>query len=200
MLQISNKPFAMGKRRMCYVHPEDPRLAIKIGNNGIDAQMQREIRFYGKLKKTSKLLGNHLPRFHGICETSLGDGMVVDLVRNYDGEIARPLGWYLALGFPIEEFESSLAEFYQEMLQQRVLFNHDLTLRSLLFRKTSAVRGKLVAVNGFDDIGGSTLQRLLPFLLKRKISNSWEAFIDGVYQSREVSLQRDKAGPHSSSD
>ncbi len=190
----------MGKLLMCYVHPDDPRLAIKIGNNGIDAQMQREIGFYAKLKKTSKLLGNHLPRFHGLCETNLGDGMVVDLVRNYDGEIARPLGWYLALGFPIEEFESSLAEFYQEMLQQCVLFNHDLTLRSLLFRKTSAVRGKLVAVNGFQEVGGSALQRLLPFLLKRTISDSWESFIDGVYQSREVSLQREKAGRHPSSE
>ncbi len=200
MLQISNKPFAMGKRRMCYVHPEDPRLAIKIGNNGIDAQMQREIRFYSKLKKTSKLLGNHLPRFHGLCATNLGEGMVVDLVRNYDGEISRPLGWYLALGFPIEEFESGLAEFYQEILQQRVLFNQDLTLRSLLFRKTSAVSGKLVAVNGFYNVGGSALQQLLPFLLKRKISNSWEAFIDGVYHSREVSLQREASTRDPASD
>ncbi len=200
MLQISNKPFAMGKRRMCYVHPEDPRLAIKIGSNGIDAQMQREIRFYRKLKKTSKLLGNHLPRFHGVCETNLGEGILVELARNYDGEIARPIGWYLALGFPIEEFESSLAEFYQEILQHRVLFNRELTIRSLLFRKTSAVRGKLVAVNGFDDVGGSVLQQLLPFMLKRKISNSWEQFIDSVYQSREVSLQREMAGRNSASE
>ena len=201
MQQISSKPFAMGKRRMCYVHPEDPRLAIKIPNNNDGRELiRREIRFYGKLRKTSKLLGNHLPRYHGACETNLGNGIVVDLVRSYDGEIARPLNWYLGLGFPIEEFEASLAELYQELLQHRVIFNQDLNIRSLLFRKTSASSGKLVAVNGFEDIGGSALQRLLPFLLKRRISRSWEELIDGVYHSREVSLQRESLGHNQAAD
>lgn len=200
MLQISKKPFAMGKRRRCYVHPEDPRLVIKIANEGETGQFDREIRFYSKLRKTSKLLGNHLPRLHEVCETNHGTGVVFDLIRNYDGEIARPLSWYLALGFPIEEFESSLAELYQELLLHRISFNRDLTIRSLLFRKTSATRGKLVMVNGFDNVGGTLLERLLPFLLKRKISRGWEEFIDSVYHSREVGLQREAMARNPSAD
>src|SRR5210317_1228067 len=101
MLKITSQPIGEGRERACYVHPDDPRLGIKIPTGKVIAQTRREIKFYRQLKKRGVLSNPHVPRYYGLCKTSIGAGIVVQLVRNYDGEIARPLNWYLAQGVPV---------------------------------------------------------------------------------------------------
>jgi hypothetical protein len=191
MLNITRKPLGMGKERMCFVHPEDPRLAIKIPISKADTQSKREIRFYRRLKKRGGVDQKHIPGFHGLCETNRGRGIVVDLVRNHDGEISRPLNWYLAQGFPIEEFEPYLEELKQSFLRNLIIFNQDMTIGDILVRKTAAARFHMVAIGGLGD--GATFEwpNAIPFLARRKIRRRWESFIAKVYDSREVRLQRE---------
>ena len=165
MLQINSDPIGKGQERACYVHPEDPRKAIKISPGQISTQSRREIRFYRSLQKRGGVIDKHIPNFFGLCDTNLGPGIVVDLIRNYDGEISRPLNWYLAQGFPIGEFEPYLDELKNSFLQNLIIFNRDLTIGSLVVQKSSAVKVRLVAINGLGDSIALGWLDLLPFLV-----------------------------------
>ena len=188
MQEITRDPIGIGQERLCFVHPEDPRLAIKIGKNGDDRQNQADIRFYRGLRNQGAATGKHVPRFHGSCETNRGDGIVVDLVRNYDGEIARPLNWFLAHGYPLEEFEDSLEDLRQFFLLHLIVFDENLAIDDLLVQKTSAARMRLVVIN---HLGQVAKPGLFAFLARRKIQRRWENFLESVYFSREVLLQRE---------
>lgn len=191
MLQINSDPIGKGKERACYIHPEDPRKAIKISTGKVSAQSRREIKFYRKLQKRGGIVDEHIPKFYGLCETNLGQGIVVDLIRNYDGEISRPLYWYLAQGFPIEEFEPYLDELKQSFLQNLIIFNHDLAISNLLVQKSSAVKVRLVAIDGLGDVIALDWLDIFPFLVRRKIRRRWARFIARVYRTQVVRSQRE---------
>lgn len=191
MLQIKSDPIGKGKERACYVHPEDPRKAIKISTGETSAQSRRDIKFYRKLQKRGGVVDKHIPDFYGVCDTNLGQGIVVDLIRNYDGEISRPLNWYLAEGYPIEEFEPFLDELKQSFLDNLIIFNHDMTIGNLLVQKTSAVKLRLVAIDGLGDVIALDWLDIFPFLVRRKIRRRWARFIARVYRTQEVRSQRE---------
>ena len=190
MLQIKTDPIGKGKERTCFVHPDDPQKAIKISIGDISEQSCREIRFYQKLQKRG---GNdpHIPGFYGLCETNLGQGIVVDLIRDQDGEVSRPLNWYLAEGYPIEGFEAYLDELKQSFLQNLIIFNHDMTIGNLLFQKASASRAGLIAIDGLGDVVAIDWFDIFPSLVRRKILRRWARFIARIYRTPEVRLQRE---------
>jgi hypothetical protein len=192
MLKITSKPIGTGRERACYVHPEDPRLAIKMPMGEVSDQTQRDLKFYRKLKKRGIKGIPHVPDFHGLCDTNLGRGLVVDLIRNYDGEISRPLNWYLAQGVPIEEFGEFLAELKQSFLQNLIIFNHDMTIGNLLFQKSSSRSAQLVAIDGLGDVVAIDWFDNFPFLVRRKINRRWKRFMERIYHSPEVLRQRSK--------
>ena len=192
MLKITSEPIGTGRERACYIHPEDPRLAIKMPMGEVSVQTQRDLKFYRKLKKRGIKGIPHLPDFHGLCETNLGRGIVVDLIRNYDGEISRPLNWYLAQGVPIEEFEQYLEELKQSFLRNLIIFNHDMTIGNLLFQKPSSRTAQLVVIDGLGDVVAIDWFDSFPFLARRKINRRWKRFIEHIYSTPEVRQQRGK--------
>lgn len=190
MLKIISQPIGEGRERACYVHPEDPRLAIKIPTGTVTTQTERDIKFYKRLKKRGLVEHPHLPKYHGLCETSIGPGIVVELIRNYDGEIARPLNWYLAQGVPVEEFNPFLEELKQSFLQDLIIFNHDMHIGNLLFQKTSMGSARLVAIDGVGDTVALDWLDNIPLLVRLKIKRRWKRFIKRVNLSQEVRAQR----------
>ena len=198
MLEIRSEPIGQGRERACYVHPEDPRLAVKIPLGETSQQTQRDLRFYARLRKRNAVHNKHIPGFHGVVDTNLGRGIVVDLIRDYDGQISRPLNWYLAQGFPIEEFEPLLEEMIESFLESRIIFNHDLTIGNLLWQKRSMSRGRMVAIDGLGDVVAIAWLDAFAPLARRKIRRRWNRFLERLYRTREVRAQmegRDMSTP-----
>ena len=193
MLKITSEPIGRGKERACFVHPEDPRKAIKIPLGDVSDQTQRDIKFYKRLKQRGIHGVRHIPAYYGICDTSLGRGIVVDLIRNYDGEISRPLSWYLAQGVPIEEFDNYLEDLKQAFLKHLIIFNHDMTIGNLLVQKSSMGSARLVAIDGLGDVVAIDWLNNFPFLVRRKIERRWKRFILRIHKTREVRRQREAA-------
>lgn len=104
MIQLSHlEPFAVGGRRACYVHPDDPHRCIKTLRTDdrktvritkhplIPARWRRtydnnadEQRELEKLQRSRgpQITSAHLPVCHGVQPTDLGPGLVLDLVRD----------------------------------------------------------------------------------------------------------------------
>ena len=198
MLEILSESIGQGRERACYVHPDDPRQAVKLPLSGTSKQSQREIRFYQKLRRRKALHSKHIPTFHGVADTNLGTGIVVDLIRDYDGQISRPMNWYLAEGYPIEDFEPLLKELYESFLENSIIFNHDMTIGNLLLQKRSMTRGRLVAIDGLGDTVSIDWLDAIPWFAKRKIRRRWLRFLERLYRTREVRAQmegRDMSTP-----
>ncbi len=191
MLQLTSDPIGRGRERACYVHPDDPMRAIKIPGDASSPQSRREIAFYRKLERRGVDYSAYIPRFHGLCETNLGTGIVVDLVRDYDGQVSRALNQYLAAGYPLMEFEPYLEELRATFLRDLIIFNHDLTIGALLFRKTSLSRGRLVAIDGLGDTVALDWLDRIPYLVRRKIDRRWRRFRARAEQTREIRAQRE---------
>lgn len=191
MHDISKKPIGMGKERMCYVHPDDPRLAVKVPIGETTTQTEREIRFYRRLKQRGVTDCKHIPKFHGITRTNRGVCIVVDLIRDFDGQVSRPLNWYLSKGFPLEEFLPHLDAVRQSFLDNLIIFNHDLTIGNMLVQKSSISRFRLVAIDGLGDVVAFDWLDRIPFFARRKIRRRWQRFMDRLYRSREVLMQRE---------
>lgn len=191
MLQIITDPIGKGKERACFVHPDDPQKAIKISIGSVSKQSRREIKFYRRLKQRGGVNDPHVPRYYGLCETNLGRGIVVDLIRDQDGQISRPLNWYLAEGYPIEDFEPYLHELKKSFLHNLIIFNHDMTVGNLLFQKVSATSARLVAIDGLGDVVIFGWLDVFPPVARRKISRRWARFIARIYRTSEVRRQRE---------
>ena len=190
MLKIISQPIGEGRERACYIHPVDPRLAIKIPTGKTHDQTNRDIKFYRRMKRIGLAEDAPIPRYHGVAETNLGRGIVVDMIRNYDGEISRPLNWYLGQGVPIEEFHRFLDELKQSFLDNQIIFNHDMNIGNLLFQLTSNRSARLVAIDGLGDTVALDWLDRIPFLVRRKIERRWKRFAARIYRSREVRAQR----------
>ena len=167
MLKIISEPIGEGRERACYIHPEDPRLAIKIPTGKMRDQTIRDIKFYKRMKKLGLGEDAPVPKYHGVADTSLGRGIVVEMIRNYDGEISRPLNWYLGQGVPIEEFLTFLEEMKRSFLDNQVIFNHDMNIGNLLFQVTSTKSARLVAIDGLGDTVALDWLDKIPFLVQR---------------------------------
>ena len=57
IINLTSEPVGQGRERTCYVHPDYPTKLIKIPKPEIDTQTRREIVFYQKLQKRSKIEG-----------------------------------------------------------------------------------------------------------------------------------------------
>ena len=116
MIKLSHlKPFAGGSKRNCYFHPEDANKVIKIippdkSPEALHAQKVWVRRLFhtpesldanqtecDKFERLRKKLGDlkqkipYLVEFFGKTETDLGEGLVVQAIRNFDGTVSKSI-------------------------------------------------------------------------------------------------------------
>jgi hypothetical protein len=77
-----------------------------------------------------------LPRFYGLCDTNLGERLIVDLVQDYNGELSKSLRWYLNRDSLLVEYDVLLKDLKKYLLEQLVIINHDMVPGNLLLRES----------------------------------------------------------------
>ncbi len=189
LLQIDSDPIGIGVERACYVHPDDPNKAVKVSIKRRDLQSKREIKYYTKLTRRHDLKFDHLPKYYGTIKTNLGDGFIVELVRDYDGQISKPLNWYLAHGFPVENLPPYLESLKRFFLKNLIIFNYDMRSSNLLLQKYSPGDARLVLIDGLGDTVYIEWFNTFTSHAESKINRRWERFIKRLYASRVVKAQ-----------
>ena len=116
MIKLSHlKPFAGGCKRDCYLHPEDASKVIKIIPPHKSPEVLHSQKFWirrlfhspesldanrterEKFEKLQQKLGNlqekipYLVQFLGEIETDLGQGLVFEAIRNFDGTVSESI-------------------------------------------------------------------------------------------------------------
>lgn len=131
MIKLSHlSPFAEGRTRRCYIHPDNSDLCLKVVIPGMGAEVKQkkklhrrlfpssfydpnfnEWRGYCRAEKAGNLaLMRHIPRYYGFSETDLGKALTVQLLRHPNGVIGTPLIERLSQGF-----DDSLRQAFTEL-------------------------------------------------------------------------------------
>lgn len=181
IIQISSEPVGRGRERTCYLHPEDPGKLIKISGDETDSQSRREIQFYQDYAKRASPDYRHLPRFHGLAKTNLGQGMLVDYIRDHDGQVSKSLRDYLDEGMSLPQATPYLNELKHYLLKNCVIFNHDMVTRNILLQHQSAQTSLLVLIDGIGDVVALPWLNRFEFHARSKIERRWNRFMQRLH-------------------
>ena len=185
-LTICSKPIAQGRERTCFLHPRDPEKIIKISTGSETTQSRREIDFFESLEKRNFSDYRHLPKYYGTVNTNLGWGLVVDLICDYDKTISNSLEWYIENGTSIPEVENHLEVLREYLLENLIIFNHDLCCANLLLQKISEDSAQLVIIDGLGDVVSIPWLNRFPSHVRSKISRRWARFMERFYAEKYV--------------
>ena len=120
-----------------------------------------------------------LPRFHGVVATNRGDGYVFDLIRDYDGNVARTLEYYFSKPEEMEEHAVALSRALDRLYEYQMCWKvvtMSLKAYNIVYQRTAIDEGRLVLV---DNIGSSDcipICNYLNFMAEYKIRRKWRRF------------------------
>lgn len=127
-----------GRERVCYIHPENSHLVIKIprNNRGRNAGAnQDELQGYLILREEGKDL-SFVSHCHGFIDTDRGQGLVCDCIRDDDGAIAKTI-WDIVV-FQDEcdvEYIIKVAERLCDFLMSNQIWLFDLNLKNIALKQ-----------------------------------------------------------------
>ena len=135
------RPFAEGGNRVCYVHPDNKNLCLKISKPEVVKKMRSNAPWYKKLrseqsfddnfreerayqqravKENPQKIWRHLARWHEFVETSKGLASCTELITNND-KVALNLEEYLFSKGRTSEINDALKEFEMFLKETKLL-------------------------------------------------------------------------------
>lgn len=173
-INITAEPFAKGAERACYQHPDDENKVIKIRFGDVNKQTRRELAIYESFAQRNMTNFQHVPQYYGKVETNLGEGMVFDLIRDFDGVISEPLYHSLRSGSPLSDFFPQLEALKQNLLDNLIIISADIVGRhNILLQKLSPATSKLVIVDGIGNHSAINWLDNFMYFGQKKINRRW---------------------------
>ena len=200
VLQLKDKSaFGVGGRRLCFTHPRDPSKCIKIlrqddertvrlkkkriipasfhseyDNNRHEMEVLNEL--YARIGAE---MTDHLPQCYGMHETDLGPGLVLDLIRDEDGQIAKSIRQLITDGYELEKLRTAydkLGDFlYKHIVLSRKLLDHNIVVS---FDKDNSPT--MYIIDGLGDPAFFPFARWSKTLgrakVKRRVGEAWPRF------------------------
>ncbi len=181
MIILKDEDFVgKGNERACYIHPEDKNKAIKItyenNNRKESKQTKLEVNYYKELEKRRMINFKHLPKYFGEVKTDKGAGFVVELIRDFDGEVSKTFEYYLKKD-GVLKYKKELEEYKQYFLDNCIIFNYGMMPKNILLRKNSETDFDLVLIDGLGDVTYFTFPNKISYFARRKINRRWDKFI-----------------------
>ncbi|MCD6174065.1 MAG: hypothetical protein J7J96_09825 [Sulfurimonas sp.] len=189
ILELKEKDFVgKGSERACYTHPTDHNKAVKISYEqhiGRSKQTTAEINYYKELLKKQDMNWKHLPKYYGEVKTDKGDGFIVELIRDYDGNVSKSFAYYIN-NFGVQNYTKELEEYKDFFLKHCVIFNYGMMPKNILLRKTSENESHLVLIDGLGDITYFTFPNKIPYFARQKINRRWDKFTKKYLTKKRV--------------
>lgn len=168
-----------GNERACYMLGDDKNKIVKISyeqNIGRSKQTTTEISYYKELLQKKDMSWKHLPKYYGEAKTDKGDGFVLELVRDFDGEVSKSFKYYIDR-YGAEKYSKELSEYKEFFLKYQVIFNYGMMPKNILLRKTSQSESELVLIDGLGDITYFTFPNKIKYFASKKIHRRWDKFV-----------------------
>ncbi len=188
---LSNlKPFATGGNRQVFVHPLDSNKCIKVllpQPGGMQYMQERSLgrwfrgeSHYNKIKRDIRgyayieslrnpIVYRHIPRFYGVVQTDLGNGLVAQLLRDYDGGVSQTFRSRLSMARGYDnDIQRAVAEYKNFLLQNEIIIS-GINWGNLLSVKIEPNQERLYACDGHGSRVLIPLERFVSPMRKAKI-------------------------------
>lgn len=121
----------------------------------------------------------HLPCCYGMFPTDLGPGLVLDLIRDGDGQISRSLRELMSTGYAPETFHAAFEEL-GDFLRQHLVMTRSLLDHNIVAQQRSDGQWKLYIIDGVGDRAWLPLARWSRSLgrakVNRRLAEAWSRF------------------------
>lgn len=169
---------AEGAVSRVYLHPNNKSLCIKIPKKDVSSKKsrKRENKYLRSLKKRGRSF-EMLYEYHYDILTNLGKGHVYDLVRDYNGETSKNLGYYLELGDQTQcnEIVRLIDRLRVYLAQEYILF-WDLHEENILLQNVSSTEKRLVVIDGIEYNNRIPILEYVPAFGRKRQTERWEVF------------------------
>jgi hypothetical protein len=184
-----------GGHRSCYRHPSDSTKCIKVLHQPwqeIDRRLRDPLRAlrrrrnydenlseYLELTKLQKQLGvahsKHFPQAYGFEPTNLGEGLVVDLIQDYNGAASLTLKTFLWEHNRTPALENAIDTFWYFLKHEKVIVR-DPFPHNLLVKRNGSQEADLqiIQIDGFGCSDFLPFSRMFCGLRNRKLDNRRE--------------------------
>ena len=151
------RPFAEGGNRVCYIHPDNKSLCLKISKQQVVKKMRSDAPWYKKLrseqsfddnyreerayqqravKENPQKIWRHLAKWHEFVKTSKGLASCTELITNND-KVAINLEEYLFSKGRTSEINKALKEF-EMFLKETKLLTKNIIPHNLAVKETDS--------------------------------------------------------------
>ena len=192
-------PFGVGGRRLCFTHPDDITKCVKVlrqdrdrtirGKNsgfvpahlrrGYDNNADEQKILESLYRQIGPEMSQHLPISHGVVETDLGPGLVLDLVRDANGQISRSLRELISTGHDLETFRPAFDQFGNFLLEHVVL-TRSLLDHNLAMQEKKDGSWQMYLIDGFGDPAWLPIAKWVRSVglrkVRRRIKTAWSRF------------------------
>lgn len=177
ILKDIENAFTQGGNRLCFFHPDDDNLCIKIPRPDRTPELRRQQKSFPKnlkplshfdenkcelmeLQRIEKNIGDKAflltPRCFGMVNTDLGEGLCLEMIKDHDGKVSLSLKQYLWINGITTSLETALA-FFAEQWQHLGMPSRDLLLHNIVVQQDVAGVKRLVVIDGLGWSGFSFL-------------------------------------------
>lgn len=170
----------VGHHRVCFIHPQDSRLCIKVVYNHCDTadqELARELKYYAHLQRTLRDWRG-LAKFRGKVETNLGVGYVYDRILDFDMSSSKTLEQYFTLNNiqrTAEEMQIVLTKLKQYLSENKVVTMSIKPYNILCQRVSESEVFPVIC----DNIGSATLiplEMYSSWFYRQKLERIWNRF------------------------
>ncbi|MBE6453168.1 MAG: hypothetical protein E7012_06760 [Alphaproteobacteria bacterium] len=148
-----------GATRYCYLHPDKDDKCVKILKKSNNIQiMKRELQTYLNVKST---LNDLLPEYENtLVKTDKGMGVVCELLKDDDGQLSKPIFYYIKDGKVDEDIISELYYFVYQLMEHDLYF-YDFNLKNFVIQiKNGHKKLKYIDLKSYDNNKSWTFLKL----------------------------------------
>ncbi len=188
MLEDVGNAFTQGGNRLCFFHPNDDSLCIKIPRPDRTPELRRQQKPFPKnlkplshfdenknelmeIQRIEKNIGDKafslIPHCFGMVDTDLGVGLCLEMIKDYDGKVSLSLKQYLWINGMTPSLGLALKSF-AEQWQSLGMPSRDLLLHNIVVQQDIAGVKRLVVIDGLGWAGFTWLYTNFKSLAKGK--------------------------------
>lgn len=179
MLDLENAVvIGKGSSRICYLHPQDANKCIKVTASGNPRITNEELSHYRRYQRRN-ISWEMLAMSYGKVATSIGEGVVFSLARDFDGSISRTLDYYLRrdeFRLDMKSVADKLLKFKIYLLDQRVIVR-EIKADNLVYQRVNQSEEKVTIVDGVGNNEFLPLANYSAIFARRLLSRKWRKFV-----------------------
>lgn len=168
-----------GAHKICYQHPTDKNLCVKILFQTPDVDLEKELKYRRTLKRRNKF-PTLLPKYYGVIKTNLGDGHVFDCINDFNGNVSESLYDFIRNNPPtpehLEKIINYIIQFRKIYANEKIVVS-DTDPRNLMIQRLSPTEYTFKII---DNIGSPVLLPLayyLEFVEAKRAKKYWGRFM-----------------------